>query len=490
MAGLRGWLLPGLRRRRAAGAPRRRVGTTGRLLTVHGAALTVVLAVVLAEVVRDFSGHYQRTLVADLSEEAPEYAQAASARPAGQGLQAFSRSYLQSHLLPADHVLVVGLAHRPALGSAGATAVAASPVVAAWLAHPPLRSTERTIALAGGSDLAVASPIMAGGKTVGVLVSAASLSGLRSQTGQVALVGGVEAAVALLVSLAGAFVLLRRVLRTVAAVTDAALQAGEGDLGRRLGEDHAGDEVGRLACAFDVMLGRISDGVQAQRRLLSDVSHQLRTPLTVASGHLEVLRRSGGGNRAEVTETTGLVLDELRGMAALVDRLLLLGRALEPDFIEVDRVDLRAFMTDIFEAARVLADRRWSLAPVPDVVALVDQGKLRGALLNLIDNAVKATRPGQAIEVSARCQAGLILAVADCGRGIPPQAQQEVFDRFRRGGADGQRGAGLGLAIVKAVAGAHGGQVHLDSTPGAGTTVSIVLPASCLEPPGGPRGPL
>lgn len=461
------------------------MGTTARLLVVHGAALTVILAVVLAEVVRDFSGHYQRTLVADLGEEAPEYAQAASARPAGQDLQAFSRSYLESHLLPADHVLVVGLAHQPALGSAGAAAVAASPVVAAWLAHPPVRSTERIIAVPGGSDLAVASPIMVGSKAVGVLVSAGSLAGLQSHTRQVALVGGVEAAVALLVSMAGAFVLLRRVLRTVAAVTNAALQAGEGDLDRRLGEDHADDEVGRLTRAFDVMLGRISDGVQAQRRLLSDVSHQLRTPLTVASGHLEVLRRSGGGNPEEMTETTGLVLDELRGMAALVDRLLLLGRALEPDFIEVDRVDLRAFMADIFEAAKVLADRRWSLPLVPDVVALVDQGKLRGALLNLIDNAVKATQPGQAIEVSAQCHAELTLAVADCGCGIPPEEQDQVFDRFRRGGADGQRGAGLGLAIVKAVAAAHGGQVRMASTPGVGSTVSIVLPASCLEPPEG-----
>lgn len=470
---------------------RPRVGTMGRLLAVHGVTLTLVLAVVLAGVARDFSAHYQRTLVADLGEEAPEYAQAASVRPAGQSLEAFSRSYLQSHLLPNGHVLVVGLAHQPTLGSAGAAALAASPVAASWLARPPHGSTQRTVTLAGGSMLAIATPITAGGKTVGVLVSAGGLGGLRSQTARLALAGGVEAAVALLVAMAGAFLLLRRVLRTVAAVTGAALQAGEGDLGRRLGEEYAGDEVGELARAFDVMLGRISDGVQAQRRLLSDVSHQLRTPLTVASGHLEVLRRSGADNPGEVAETTALVLDELRGMAALVDRLLLLGRAMEPDFIEADRVDLRAFMSDLFEAARVLADRRWHLAPVPDAVALVDQAKLRGALLNLIDNAVKATSPGQSIEVSARCPGGLILAVADSGRGIAPQAQQEVFERFRRGGSQGEHGAGLGLAIVKAVADAHGGQVNLDSTPGQGTTVSIVLPPSCLEPPAddqeGPR---
>ncbi len=462
---------------------RRRLGSTSRLLAVHGVAVALVLGVVLKGVIRDFSAHYQRTLTTDLAEEAPEYGQAASARPAGQSLEAFSRSYLQTHLLPSDHVLVVGLASQPTLGSSGSAALATSPVVVGWLAHPPRRTVDQVITLRHASELALASPIAAGGKVVGVLVSAANLQGLRSQVGQVALVGGMEAAVALLIAMGSAFLLLRRVLRMVAAVTDAAMQAGRGDLERRLGEGGADDEVGRLARAFDVMLSRISDGIQAQRRLLAEVSHQLRTPLTVASGHLEVLKRAGSSDPDEVSETVSLVLDELRQTAALVDRLLLLGHALEPDFIEVDRVDLRAFLGDLLEAARVLADRRWTLRPVPDVVVLVDLAKLRGALLNLVDNAVRATRQGDVIELSARCGAGLFLTVHDSGSGIAPEAQDAVFERFRSGRADGQRGAGLGLAIVKAVAEAHGGQVHLESTPGQGTTVTISLPADCLEPP-------
>jgi signal transduction histidine kinase len=473
----------------AAGPGRWRLGTASRLLALHSVAVALVLVVVLLGVVRDFSAHYQRTLTADLAEEAPEYAQQASARPPGQSMEAFTRSYLQTHLLPKDHVLVVGLAHQPTLGSAGAGTLAASPVVAGWLAHPPPRSVQQTISLPAGSELALASPITAGGKIVGVLVSAASLERLTSETAQVTVIGGVEAALALLVAMTSAFLLLWRVLRAVAAVTDAAIEASQGDLGQRLGAS-ADDEVGRLARAFDVMLARIADGVAAQRRLLSDVSHQLRTPLTVASGHLEVLRRSGTGDPGEVTETIDLVLDELSQTASLVDRLLLLGRALEPDFIDVERVDLRAFLGDVFEAARVLADRRWSLRPVPDAVILADQVKLRGALLNLIDNAVKATGPGEAIELSARCQDGLVLAVTDTGRGIPAEAQQDVFERFRRADGPAQPGAGLGLAIVRAVAAAHGGHARLDSSPGRGTTVTIVLPASCLEEPGvDPGGP-
>ncbi len=468
------------RRRRAAGG----AGTTGRLLAVHGAAVALVLGVVLVGVVRDFSAHYQRTLTADLAEEVSEYARAARVRPAGQSLEAFSRSYLQTHLLPNDHVLIVALASHPTLGSAGAATLARSPVVAGWLARPPRRSVERVVTLPQASELALASPIIAGGKTIGVLVAAADLAHLQAQTGQVALVGGVEAAVALLVAMAGSFLLLRRILRTVAAVTEAAMQASEGDLQRRLGEGSANDEVGQLARAFDVMLARISDGIQAQQRLLSDVSHQMRTPLTVASGHLEVLKRTGVDNPGEVTETIDLVLDELSQTASLVDRLLLLGRALEPDFIEVDRIDLRAFLRDLFEACRVLADRRWSLGPVPDAVVFADQAKLRGALLNLVDNAVKATQPGDVIELGASCQDDVILTVTDSGRGIPLEAQDAVFERFRRGQASDQRGAGLGLAIVKAVVVAHGGQVRLESSPGKGTTVTIALPGRRLEVPG------
>jgi signal transduction histidine kinase len=139
-------------------------------------------------------------------------------------------------------------------------------------------------------------------------------------------------------------------------------------------------------------------------------------------------------------------------------------------------------MGELFAAARVLAERRWTLCEVPDAVVVVDGAKLRGALLNLVDNAVKATAPGDAIELGARVDPELVFWVADSGSGIAAGAQAEVFDRFRRAGPSGQKGAGLGLAIVKAVTEAHGGRVQLQSAEGKGTTVEVVLPASCVRP--------
>ena len=376
--------------------------------------------------------------------------------------------------------MLVAVTHQPVLGSGAAAAMTKSPIIRESLLNPP-RST-RTLNLSVGSTpyLALASPIVEGGKVQGVVIAAGSLSRLQSETGQVALLAAAEAAVALVVALLSAYLILRRVLRTVGALTQTAVEASSGDLTRRVGYRGADDEVGRMAAAFDELLGRISATVAAQRALLSDVSHQLRTPLTVAKGHLEVLRRGGARDPGEVAETTAVVVEELDQMSAMVDQLLLLGHSLEPDFIQRELVDLRSFMADLSTASRVLAPRNWVLDPVPDAVVVVDPAKLRGALLNLLDNSVKATVEGDTITLGASCGPGVRLSVTDTGSGIDSELREAVFDRFRRGRDRGQRGAGLGLAIVKAVVEGHGGHVELSSAPGRGTSVALVLPPACL----------
>lgn len=114
-----------------------------------------------------------------------------------------------------------------------------------------------------------------------------------------------------------------------------------------------------------------------------------------------------------------------------------------------------------------------------------DRTKLRGALLNLIDNAVKATKPDDTIALEARISGhGLTLTVSDTGVGIEPEIRDSVFDRFVAGRAGGPRGTGLGLAIVRAVVEAHGGQVALESSPGRGCIIEITLPANRIIPSG------
>ncbi len=457
-----------------------RLGTAARLLLLHAFVLALVLGVVLVQVVRDFSAHYQNTVLADLGDELSGYAASFGTRTPGQSLEAFSRGYLLTHPLPPGEVLLIAVNHQPVLGSGAAAELSRAPLVRQTLSSPP-RST-RTMNLSVGTTpyLALASPIVEAGKVQGVVIAAGSLSRLQSETDQVALLAAAEAAVALVVALLSAYLILRRVLRTVGALTQTAVEASSGDLTRRVGYRGADDEVGRMAAAFDELLGRISATVAAQRALLSDVSHQLRTPLTIAKGHLEVLRRGGAVDPGEVADTTAVVVEELDQMSAMVDQLLLLGHSLEPDFIQRELVDLRSFMADLSAAAQVLAPRQWVLDPVPDAVVVVDPAKLRGALLNLLDNAVKATVEGDSITLGASCGPGVRLSVTDTGSGIDPELQEAVFDRFRRGARGGQRGAGLGLAIVKAVVEGHGGHVELSSAPGRGTSVVLVLPPACL----------
>lgn len=455
-----------------------------RVLVVHGLVLVVVLGAMTVEVVHGFSSHYTHTTVSDLSEEGPEYARAAAQRPAGQAMATFSRAYLQTHVLAAGHLLLIGLRGQPTLSSPGGDALASNPTVIAWLSAPPTHSQLQEVSAGASSFLVLASPIQTtGGSTIGVLVAAASLQGLQTQRDQVLLLAGAEAAVALAAALLSSFLVMRRLLRTVSMVTQAAVDASVDDLGTRLGtDDHANDEVSQLRAAFDGMLERIAAGLDAQRQLLSDVSHQLRTPITVVRGHLEVLERNPDPERAEVSQTMVTVISELDGMATLVDRLLLLGRSFAPDFVEAEPVALRDFMGELFATARVLAQRHWKLCEVPDVVVMVDGTKLRGALLNLVDNAVKATEVGDTIELGANCDPEVVLWIADTGSGIAAEAQHEVFDRFRRAGPARGRGAGLGLAIVKAIAEAHGGRVQLRSAEGEGTTVEVVLPVNCVRP--------
>jgi signal transduction histidine kinase len=338
--------------------------------------------------------------------------------------------------------------------------------------------TEQIDLVPGRPFVVEASPITQGRRTLGVFVAAADLSQLRADQHSVVWLVFGEALVALLAAVAGTFLLLRRLLRSVGDITSTAQAIESGEVDQRIADPGTDDEVGQLASTFNSMLDRIDDSMTIQRQLLSDVSHQLRTPLTVARGHLEMLERLGTDDPAEVHQTIAMVIEELDHMRAMVERLLLLGRALEPDFLEVEPLDVRSFIADMFDAGRVLAARHWIVDEVPDLVLDVDVAKLRGAVLNLLDNAVHATGADDVIELSATvlCDGAVAIAVDDSGRGIPEQQRSASLSRFGRPGAADTEGSGLGLAIVAAVAEAHGGHVELGVSARGGCRAAIVLP--------------
>ena len=463
----------------AAGGHRwiRRPGTATRLAGFLAVLLAIVLGLTTFETERIFTSHSMATVSNDLTAQVRQYAGTVRGT-APTDLAARSVRYLSAQVLPKGDYLLVGLAGPVHLGSTGSGPLLADPTLQALLDRPPQATSTDELTAGGMPLLVVVSPIRSGTRTLGTLVAAADLTGIRADQHRVVLVLAGEAVVALLAAVVAAYLLLRRLLRTVGRITAAADAAAQGELGRRLGDQGTDDEVGQLAGTFDGMLDRLSAAIEAQRRLISDVSHQMRTPLTVARGHLEVMQRVGVEDPDEVRSTVQTVIDELDHMRNLVERLLMLGRVLEPDFLQTHPVDLRAMVADTFEAAVVLAPRQWTRSEVPDVVIDVDADKLRGALLNLLDNAVKATGADDTIAIAATLEAdgGVAISVDDSGPGLAPDQIAVALARFGRPEQAASGGSGLGLAIVSAVARAHGGTFALGPSPLGGCRATITIP--------------
>jgi signal transduction histidine kinase len=194
-----------------------------------------------------------------------------------------------------------------------------------------------------------------------------------------------------------------------------------------------------------------------QKRFLHDISHELRTPVTIARGHLEVLQRVNGQPAQEVE----VALDELGRIEHILERLLLLARSNQPDFVVPAEIDVEPFLEDVFMRWSEVVPRGWTLGRLAPGILRADPEALRIALDALLDNAVKATKPSDSITIGCRAEGGrLTIEVADEGGGIPPEALVHVFDRFTRADSARSRaqgGAGLGLAIVDAIVRAHGG---------------------------------
>jgi signal transduction histidine kinase len=221
--------------------------------------------------------------------------------------------------------------------------------------------------------------------------------------------------------------------------------------------------------------------LERQKQFLHDASHELRTPVTIARGHLELLRWA----EPDAPELA-VALDELDRIERIIERLLLLAKADQPDFVLFSDVEIDRFLEDVFMRwSEVAADRAWRLELDVAGIVRADEEALRSALDALLENAVKHTEPHAAIELRAHADGGeIVIEVADEGFGVPPEALGRIFDRFGR--ADDARtraqgGAGLGLAIVAAIAAAHGGRCTVEPRR-KGTTFALHLPVRRAEP--------
>jgi two-component system OmpR family sensor kinase len=308
----------------------------------------------------------------------------------------------------------------------------------------------------------------------GVFVVAASLSSERREVEEAVQLAALVLVSVLLIASVLAWVVAGRVLAPLRLLAETARSIGESDLTRRIPVTGR-DEIADLSHTFNAMLDRLEAAFATQRRFVSDASHELRTPITIVRGQLELL----GDDPDERRETIALVTDELDRMSRFVDDLLLLAKAERDDFLRVSEVELGALTDELFDKARGLGARDWQLEARADAVVVADRQRLTQAIMGLAQNAVQHTADGDPIWLGSEADRHEArLWVRDAGPGVGPDDQKANVARCPRARPPRRRseGAGLGLAIVRAIAEAHGGRAGVSSRPGAGATFIVTIP--------------
>ena len=285
------------------------------------------------------------------------------------------------------------------------------------------------------------------------------------------------------VAIAGGYVVMRRALAPVGEITRTAEQITSRNLSERLPEAKTGDELEALSIALNRMIARIEHSFRHVNRFSADASHELRTPLTVLRGELEAIAQRPD-LPADVRDTIGSTLEETERLSKIVESLLAISRLDGGEALMTrERFDLTALVTDTADQMRLLAeDKQIALKCVASAGIEVegDQGRVKQVVVNLVDNAIKYTGEGGAVEISVGVVNGsAVLEVTDSGVGIPSEALSHIFERFYRVDKARSRqmgGAGLGLSIVKSICTAHEGRVRVESTEGKGSRFTVELP--------------
>jgi two-component system OmpR family sensor kinase len=217
--------------------------------------------------------------------------------------------------------------------------------------------------------------------------------------------------------------------------------------------------------------------LESQREFVRDASHELRTPITVARGHAELIRDAGVDGQVAIDAE--VVLDELGHLSSLSERLLILTASEDPAFLSRTDIEVEPLVVGLMRRWGPTAGRTWQVRVEVDGTISADRERLETALDALMENAVEATDEGSSIRVGCRAEGDtLVLEVTDEGRGICAEDLPRIFEPFSKIEPDRARlngGTGLGLSIAKAIVDAHGGSIAVESAEGRGTTFRIRL---------------
>ena len=326
--------------------------------------------------------------------------------------------------------------------------------------------------------LTVGTPIQTGGRVVGAVLLHTSINGMNRAIGQSVQIMAVSMLAALVLSITASILLAVSFTRPLRKMNDTALELSAGNYRAKTGISLQ-NEIGELAETIDILSERLNEAEkesqklhQLRRDFVANISHELRTPITVLRGSLEALRDEVVTDPEQKKTYYQLMLDESKFLQRLVDDLLDLSRLQNADFkIEMQELNLCDVLSDLTRSARKLAESKGAEVQLSMDTAVCsitgDYGRIRQMLMVILDNAVKFSPRDGTILITLKDR---MVSIADQGKGIAEEDLPYLFDRFYRvKSEENKNGTGLGLAIAKEIADRHHVQVGVSSRIGKGT---------------------
>ncbi|MDO8886873.1 ATP-binding protein [Candidatus Oleimmundimicrobium sp.] len=289
----------------------------------------------------------------------------------------------------------------------------------------------------------------------------------------------------IIIAIVSGLFFVNRALRPIKIITEKADEISSGDLSQRVNLTGPEDELKKLADTLDKMIEKLDNLFKGQKSFFTDISHELKTPLTIARGEIDVALRNPKSTKTELKSALKSAQEELKKMSSMVNDLLSLARKESyKDKLSIKKISVKKFLNEIAKKSGTIVKSKGTKLKVEDFKDFTFKGdakKLQRLMLSLIDNAVKHISKKGEIVLKAEQKSGFaILSISDNGVGIPAEDIPFIFERFYRGdkSKDASGGTGFGLTIAKKIAEAHGGKIEVESVPNKITTFSVYLPIS------------
>ncbi|GAC1401835.1 MAG: HAMP domain-containing sensor histidine kinase [Candidatus Velthaea sp.] len=346
-------------------------------------------------------------------------------------------------------------------------------------------TVSRVVVLSDGTQaVAVARLLREGSRPVALALTGERLDNVRTLVKRARTILVAVTIVGALLVLGASYLIARTAIDPIERLTEAMAEIGSDRLDHRIATNR-GDEVGKLADAFNAMLARLQEAFARERQFISDASHELKTPLTVINANAQMLKRWGNAEPAIRDESLEAIVTESRQLADMVTGMLTLAKADSGDQIPKAPVALDDLVRNVAAHAHDRAERKGIALEVhtgPEAMTVTgDESLLRQLVTNLVDNAIKFTDSGRIDIRLTASGATVVLEVADTGVGIDAGIADRLFDRFFRSDISHSRvieGTGLGLAIVRSIARVHGGSVSARPRTEGGSVFVAILPGA------------